>query len=212
MTTSKRNVDRRIQRTRELLQQAFKELVQEKGEPATGIWGIEKGFLAMSIQEITERANVNRGTFYLHFADKYLLADTIIREQFHQMMVNALPASPRWDKRTLQLLILAILDSSEHKYHHQHHSSSVLVPLLERATQEELTQLLLAWLKQERGTKTRAGVALETIATIVSWAIFGTALQWSQQETTMPKEQMANALLQIITSGTVHLVPDLLRE
>jgi hypothetical protein len=111
----------------------------------------------------------------------------------------------------LHLLILAILDSFEHKYHHQHHSSFVLVPLLERATHEELTGLLLTWLKQEKGTKTREVVFLETIANIVSWTIFGTDLQWSQEETTMPKEQIANAILQVITSGTAHLVPDLLR-
>ncbi|GHO93795.1 TetR family transcriptional regulator [Reticulibacter mediterranei] len=212
MATPKRNVDRRIQRTRQVLQQAFKEIVHEKGEAVIGIWGIEKGFLAMSIQEITERANVNRGTFYLHFADKYMLADTIIREQFHQMVASTLPSSPRWESRTLHLLIEVVLDSFEHKYHHQHHSSFVLAPLLERATQEELTELLFTWLKQERSTKTRGAVPLETIANIVSWAIFGAALQWSQEETTMSKEQMTNAILQVITEGTACLVPDELVE
>ncbi len=212
MTNRKRREDRRIKRTRQVLQQAFKEIVHEKGLAATGIWGIEKGFLAMSIQDITERANVNRGTFYLHFADKYMLADTIIREQFHQMVTSILPSSPRWDRRTLHLLIQVMLDSFEHKYHHQRHSSYVLAPLLERATHEELTGLVLAWLKQERSAKTRGSVPLETIANIVSWAIFGAALQWSQEETTMSKEQMTHAILQVITEGTAHLVPDALPE
>jgi AcrR family transcriptional regulator len=212
MTTPKRNVDRRVQRTRQVLQQAFKEVVHEKGHAATGILGIEKGFLAMSIQEITERANVNRGTFYLHFADKYMLADTIIREQFHQMVASTLPPAPRWGRRTLHLLIQVMLDSFEHKYHHHHHSSFVLAPLLERATQEELTELLLTWLKQERSAKTRGSVPLETIANIVSWTIFGAALQWSQEETTMSKEQMTNAILQVITEGTARLVSDALPE
>ncbi len=212
MTTPKRNVDRRIQRTRQVLQQAFKEIVHEKGLAATGIWGIEKGFLAMSIQDITERANVNRGTFYLHFADKFMLADTIIREQFHQMVTSTLPSSPRWDRRTLHLLIQVILDSFEHKYCHQHHSSSVLAPLLERATHEELTELLLTWLKQEKSAKTRGSVPLSTIANIVSWAIFGAALQWSQEETAMSKEQMTHAILHVITEGTARLVPDALLE
>ena len=210
MMTPKRSVDRRTQRTRQVLQQAFKEIVYEKGEVVTGIWGIEKGFLAMSIQDITERANVNRGTFYLHFADKYMLADTIIREQFRQIVTSTLPSSPRWDRRTLYLLIQVILDSFEHKYHHQHHSSFVLAPLLERATHEELTELLLTWLKQESSAKTRGSVPLETIANIVSWAIFGAALQWSQEETTMSKEQMTNAILQVIMEGTTRLVPDAL--
>ena len=208
MTTPKKNVDRRIQRTRQVLQQAFKEIIHEKGLVATGIWGVERGLQAMSIQDITERANVNRGTFYLHFTDKYMLADTVIREQFRQMVASTLPSSPRWDRRTLYLLIQVILDSFEQKYCHQHHASFVLAPLLEQAMHEELTELLLTWLKQEKCAKTRGSVPLETIANIISWAIFGAALQWSQQETTMSKEQMANAILQIITEGTAHLVPD----
>lgn len=212
MMTPKRNVDRRIQRTRQVLQQAFKEIIGEKGEVVKGIWGIEKGFLAMSIQDITERANVNRGTFYLHFTDKYMLADTIIREQFHQMVTSTLPSSPRWDRRTLHLLIQVVLDCFEQKYCHQHHSSFVLAPLLERATHEELTELLLTWLKQERSFKTRGSAPPETTANIVSWAIFGAALQWSQEETTISKEQMANAILQVITEGTARVVADALLE
>jgi endo-1,4-beta-D-glucanase Y len=112
----------------------------------------------------------------------------------------------------LHPLIQVILDSFEHKYCHQHHASFVLAPLLERAMHEELTELLLTWLKQEKSAKTRESVPMETIANIVSWAIFGAARQWSQKETTMSKEQMAHAILQIITEGTAHLVSDALRE
>ncbi len=42
MATPKRNVDRRIQRTRQVLQQAFKEIVHEKGLAATGIWVLKR--------------------------------------------------------------------------------------------------------------------------------------------------------------------------
>jgi AcrR family transcriptional regulator len=206
MAVSKRNVDRRVQRTRQVLQQAFKEIVQERGLAATGIWGVEKGLLAMSIQDITERANVNRGTFYLHFTDKYMLVDTFTREQFRQMLASAFPSSPRWDRRTLYLLIQVVLDSFEHKYCHEYHSSSVLAPLLERAMREELSELLLTWLKQEKSATSQASTPPETIANIVSWTIFGPALQWSQQETPTSKEQMINAILQVITEGTARLV------
>ncbi len=137
MTTLKRKEDRRIQRTRQMLQQAFKEITREKNESVMGIWGAEKGLQAMSIQEITERANVNRGTFYLHFADKYLLAETVIREQFRQLVTATLPSSPRWDEKTLHALIQVLLDSFEHKYCHEHHPSLVLAPLLERAMYED---------------------------------------------------------------------------
>lgn len=164
---------------------------------------MDKGFMALNIQDITERANVNRGTFYLHFEDKYMLVETIIREQFRLMITNALPPAPRWDRETLRLLIQALLDSFEEKYHHQRHASIVLAPLLERAMHEELTAFLLTWLKQTKRARLRTVVPLETIALTVSWAIFGAAIQWSQEEMTTSREQMTDAILQVIADGTV---------
>jgi AcrR family transcriptional regulator len=50
--------DRRIQRTRQLLRESLLALVKEKG------------FETLSVQEIADRANVGRTTFYAHFSDK----------------------------------------------------------------------------------------------------------------------------------------------
>src|SRR6266700_7645696 len=120
MTIRKRREDRRIQRTRQVLQQAFMEVVREKSLAITSIREIEKCFAATSIQEITARANVNRGTFYLHFTDKYMLADAVTRERFHQQLISVLPQDLRWDRRTLYLLTQALLNILEEKYRHQH--------------------------------------------------------------------------------------------
>lgn len=56
--TKKKKTDRRIERTRQLLLQALFSLVQEKG------------FDAVTVQDIIDRANVGRSTFYVHFVDK----------------------------------------------------------------------------------------------------------------------------------------------
>jgi len=50
--------DRRVQRTRELLQKALIELISEHG------------YDAITIQDIADRANVGRTTFYLHYRSK----------------------------------------------------------------------------------------------------------------------------------------------
>ena len=101
MATQKGREDRRVQRTRQVLQQAFVDVMREKGEAHRGLWGLEKSFAATSTQEITTRANVNRGTFYLHFPDKYMLADAVVRQRFHQQLASALPPEPRWDSQDL---------------------------------------------------------------------------------------------------------------
>ena len=50
--------DRRVQRTRELLQKALIELIGERG------------YDAITIQDIVDRANVGRTTFYVHYSSK----------------------------------------------------------------------------------------------------------------------------------------------
>jgi AcrR family transcriptional regulator len=50
--------DRRSQRTRQLLSEALVELI------------MEKGYGALTVSDIIERANVGRSTFYAHYRDK----------------------------------------------------------------------------------------------------------------------------------------------
>lgn len=200
MTTSKRREDRRTQRTRQVLQQAFRDVVREKG------------FTATSIREITERANVNRGTFYLHFADKHSLAEAVARDAFRQSLVRALPDATGWSRPSLRALIQAVLSCLECKYRHQPYPPSALAgmaPLVEQAMHEELTGLLLTWLKQGRRAEAHSSAPLERIARVVSWAIFGTALQWSQERTTTSSEEMGNTILLVITEGIARLAPEL---
>jgi AcrR family transcriptional regulator len=212
MANQERREDRRIQRTRQVLKQAFVEVMREKGEALRSLREIEKGFAATSIQEITARANVNRGTFYLHFRDKYMLVDAVVRERFHQQLTSVLPPEPRWDRKTLRLLSQAVLNTLEEKYRHQHQPSLILAPMVEQAVHEELTELLLTWLKEARRGERRRREQLETIARVVSWAMFGTAIQWSQEETMVASEEMADIISQVITEGVARLAPDVLPE
>ncbi len=58
MQKSEKNEDLRVKRTRMMLQNAVIELT------------VEKGFKAITVNDITERAMVNRSTFYRHYLDK----------------------------------------------------------------------------------------------------------------------------------------------
>jgi len=134
-----------------------------------------------------------------------MLVDAVIREQFHQQLASILPSEARWDRKNLRLLIQVVLNSLEEKYRHQHQPSLVLAPMVEKAVHEELTELLLRWLKEARRGERRRREPLETIARVVSWAIFGTAIQWSQEETTLSAEQMADTISHVIMEGVAHL-------
>jgi AcrR family transcriptional regulator len=58
MKMNTKKPDRRVQRTRQLLQDALVSLI------------LEKGYQKITIQDIIDRANVGRSTFYSHYRDK----------------------------------------------------------------------------------------------------------------------------------------------
>ena len=74
--------DRRVRRTKEQLKRAMTELLQEKG------------VREITVRELTERADVNRGTFYAHYRDLYdmleqLENDTL--ESFEELLDRYAP-------------------------------------------------------------------------------------------------------------------------
>jgi AcrR family transcriptional regulator len=199
MATPPKHIDRRAQRTRQVLWQAFLDMMQEKG------------FTAMSIQEITERANVHRGTFYAHFADKYALLEAIIREEFRDVLTSILPSEPQWGRKTLHLLIETTLDYFKSMYR-QCPPLDIVDPLVEQVTREELATLLVIWLKQNRSTQVRWRIPAEMTAQLMSWTILGAAIQWSQDTTLISSEQMARNVLLMLLEGVTPLASDALPE
>jgi len=71
-----RLLDRRIQRTRPLLQEALFHLI------------IERGYERITIQDITEHANLGRTTFYLHYHDKDDLLQESIKALLHDLHLD----------------------------------------------------------------------------------------------------------------------------
>lgn len=68
--------DRRAIRTKKMIRNALTELIEEKG------------FGNISITDITTRADINRGTFYLHYIDKYDLLEQIEKELLQELQQN----------------------------------------------------------------------------------------------------------------------------
>jgi AcrR family transcriptional regulator len=74
LTIKKKEEDLRVRRTRKQLLEAMISLV------------IEKGFNSVTVQDISERAMVNRATFYRYYKDKYDLLDQYVEEQYSMQL------------------------------------------------------------------------------------------------------------------------------
>ena len=73
--------DRRVLRTRKSLYEALISLT------------VQKGFAAVTVSDLTERAEVNRATFYRHFQDKFDLLDQYAQEVYRLLDAAAQPPS-----------------------------------------------------------------------------------------------------------------------
>ncbi len=197
MVTHVKGMDPRVKRTHQLLQQALQELMREKR------------FASITVQDIAERATLNRATFYAHFEDKYELLDSIVREKFQQEVASKLPPGSRWGVNTLRVLIEAVFDFLREVQSRRQPTDTQFEPLVERAVQQELSEFLVSWLKQAPASGMRRQVPRETMALVMSWAMFGAAVQWSHGAKTTTKEQMVNYVLTMITEGVAHLTPGL---
>ncbi|WP_201008318.1 TetR/AcrR family transcriptional regulator [Paenibacillus glycanilyticus] len=65
--------DRRIARTKQFISEAFLALL------------LEKDIEGIVIKDITERANVNRSTFYAYYSDKFDLLDHMVKDKLTQL-------------------------------------------------------------------------------------------------------------------------------
>jgi AcrR family transcriptional regulator len=82
--------DRRIQKTKKLLHEALGFLIREKA------------YDEITVQEILDRANVGRSTFYMHFRDKDELLVSSIHEMLRSVSPSELPLSGKRYERIIR--------------------------------------------------------------------------------------------------------------
>jgi AcrR family transcriptional regulator len=185
MSQSCEHLDPRVKRTRQLLVQAFFELLSAKD------------FEVISVQDIAEKATVNRATFYDHFPDKFALLDYTIEDSFQQAlrtrMGDATPAEPEGLRR----IILALCDYLEELGKRCPKHRRQFEPMVESKVKALVRDVLLSSLKCPNHPGDYP--APELVATMASWAMFAAALEWSRNKL-QPSEDFAVTVLPLITA------------
>jgi AcrR family transcriptional regulator len=191
-------VDPRVKRTRKLIVDAFFSLMAEKS------------LHAISVQDIAERATVNRATFYLHFEDKYALMDWVVRDLFHEALTERLGAAPRLSLDHLRLLVVTVCEFLGQFQGHCAPGDRSVEPQVEVKVQEELATFLLGWLQQVPLVPGQAGgsdgEARERLASLLSWAIFGAGVEWSRGERARPAEEWARDVVGTLVGGVARII------
>ncbi|RCX19715.1 TetR family transcriptional regulator [Fontibacillus phaseoli] len=172
-------MDRRIMRTRQAIMEAF-----------IGLLG-EQGFEKITIHEIADRANVNRGTVYLHFTDKFDLLEQCIETYLQFLYESCQPdGDPNWVSAKTQLL-------RTFEFLEQH--TSVYSILLTSKGVPAFRNRMMAMVERGIGENTRscglyAGVHPEILGQFLSSAIAGLVEWWILQSMPYSPAEMVEQL------------------
>lgn len=184
VTTPEIKEDPRITRTRQLLHNALLELLSEKN------------FQAITIQDIAERATVNRVTFYAHFQDKFALLEYSIRENFKLRLRTHLPETTTFTLENLASLIRAVCEFLGEMNRVCPPPHGQMEPLMEKQIKAVVYEVLFSWLKDFPSPN-----LLEQKAMITTWAIYGAANQWTQKPKPEPVNNFVEQVLPIIEAS-----------
>ncbi|PWH17199.1 MAG: hypothetical protein DDG60_02850 [Anaerolineae bacterium] len=176
-------LDPRVKRTRKLIQQAFSELLTEKG------------FTNITVQDITERAEVNRATFYAHYPDKYALLEENIAQAFRADLEKRTLSACHYSPENLRALIETVCEFVARFHEHCKTNESHFDSLIEAQVRLQIQTLLELWLEKINPQTDRYPAIAAT------WAIYGLALDWSRQKNRLPAPAFAENVLGLIAKN-----------
>lgn len=203
-----RNEDRRTTRTRLALRQALRELVKEKS------------YAAITIEEITGRANVGRTTFYLHYRDK----EDLFLEDFEKNLserVENVPMRPlrRWFSSNEDNIVHAIFEIVLEN-----------ADLFQAITKEQTNQVynrfrdmhiraVTKLIQDSPNIQMRAKtieIPIEFILNYYSGVLWACIVWWVEQGFSPGIDEMTDYFLRMFNPGIIHVLgsknPDILQR
>ena len=167
-------VDPRVTRTRKLIRDALISLLAEKT------------FSAINVQDVAERATINRATFYAHYTDKFALLYALVREDFATYLAQGGPLN----NRSVQSKLRAI-GSNVFAFVAEHRKCRIdrdFEPEFQRAIETELTAFLLP--------------AFEDCASaLIASALVSSAMSWRHQTPKSPTDPIIATIVEILVDG-----------
>lgn len=187
--------DRRIRRTKGLMRDALIELMTEKP------------FSEITAKDITEKADLNRSTFYLHYDNVFGLLDEMENEVVETFahMIEEIEVEPdkAWEYPVVEHICDYIVKNPKLCY-----------GLLVNSRSDRLTERLTKVMK-EKGKKARQEMGMDmegrTADYIYQFIVCGTIAMvkhWLAEGMSLPKEEMMELLQKIIRSIFRIMIPE----
>ena len=173
--------DRRSRRSRKLLKQGLLELLREKG------------FSRISVRDITERMDLNRGTFYLHYPDTTALMRSVEEDMLAeaQALIDA-HIQETVEGNSLRPVFEPVLDYVlEHRESctalFRNETASGFLDELQKLVYRNGVSLIRAWYAPE------SEETLQYLLSFVAYGMVGLMKTWFEQDMILPKEELLRA-------------------
>lgn len=185
--------DRRIRRTRNILKSSLAELM------------LEKDFKDITVKDIAERADINRGTFYLHYKDAYDLLEKIEDEIIIEFQSMIDTYRPKISLKTLLPILDPIAD-------YILKNKTICFSMLENPSNNSFLYKFRK-LIAENGTifisekfPNYNKDIYDYYITFISFGILGQIKHWSQTNFKLPKKDFVAMVDKLITSAAIGVL------
>ncbi|EUJ23476.1 TetR family transcriptional regulator [Listeria grandensis FSL F6-0971] len=179
--------DRRIRKTKTAFAQALLTLLEEKE------------FKKITVTDIVERADVNRGTFYKHYQEKEDLLEEVITDVLTALEIAYEKPYKEANHFSVETLTPSMVKIFDHVYAHQLFYKQAIAEKLRSGFQNQLCDVIKRIALRDFGVIFRGTEANpELFASYQSHAIFGLIVHWTQHNFVYTPEYMAEQLLYIL--------------
>ena len=193
------NMDRRVRKTRTMLRLCLARLLKEKK------------IQEISVKEISEMADINRGTFYLHYRDVYDLLGSIEDDMFRQfngILERNTPSGEITERPSRLILELFSFIRENADLAQILMGPNGDIQFLNQLREVFKDRIMIPWAKT-----LHIGIEkdYQYWYAFITDGCLGIIKAWLENGTDLSPEEVADLAEKFITSGTAGLVPEEVR-
>jgi AcrR family transcriptional regulator len=183
-TTQIKHHDPRVIRTRQLIVDAFDQLLHKRD------------FNSITVSDISKQATINRATFYAHFTDKYALIDRFLSSTFMDFVYRRVDSNADLSEETMKNLIISLCEYHEASNKRCMKNYDTVAPLVEKNVKNQLEGFILQLMIKDCEDADQE--TLEIAANMLTWSIYGTTYRWNLKRKPESPEDFAVKILPIL--------------
>ena len=198
--------DRRVRKSKRAIKQAFIQLLKENN--------LDR----ITIQQISDLADVNRGTFYLNYEDKYALLDEMENEQIEKIKgfvdIRKMDLSTKTSDRFIEDFANKVIKNVITHIEHNIEFYQVILNL-ERKSQieEQLAEIVRSNIKHLIGDKDDIfGIPENYYLSYVVGSMMSMIKYWVSDENRVSVEELVNYVSTIASTGPLSIMKRMVDE